>query len=730
MYKILKNIIEMDDYSVQKQGKSQPPEPFEWNTVEGKEVNVDDCIGGKGKITVKGNTEQASRILPEGYTQVDYIQSHGQEYIDTGVNADSNLRTILDMTYDEPTSSNQNVGVINMGNSQLRYHILPQNGFFRIYIQNTTYAINTIAIDTNRHLYDIDVPNRIIKLDENEYTLSNSDFDTQLNFWLFGRNSDSTIYKSKNKLYKCKMYVSGVLVRDFVPCYRNSDNEVGLYDLANDVFYTNDGNDAFTYGSVVDIPNPDYPQDIKVVTGNNFIKNVGKNRFGITETTTSVVGVDLSMKDSEISMNGTSIGGKLTTAIAFKNKLPAGTYCIKPQNISGTCVNKSSGHVLSINITDSSNNKIIDKWLDSLSTSFTLTEETQLYFSIYVANGSQFNNYRFGIQIEEGTTQTPYETYREEEYGLDLWKTNEFDCENVNKLNAYFNSTGKILSSTVARTLYIQCKPSTLYKISKIQSARFQAMYTTETPQVGVAVNGAIADNSATELYIKTGNDAKYLCVFYYHTNADTLTEQEILNSIKIQEAMELCKIEDYQDILFKNVVGDGNYNAELESGAWYKKNCIEKDVLDGTDQNITIDTNSTNTTRIYLKNTQQNASKSIYGAKQFSNCLIFGAINSLDQEGFYAGSNKTTVVRMRKSLIGTDTESVNNYLAQNNIIIYFVMSQPTYTKITDTTLISQLEALRKAKWFKGVNRFWTETENLEPMLEGTYKQAVESEVP
>ena len=58
MYKILKNIIEMDDYSVQKLSKSQPPVPFQWNTVEGTELNVDDCIGGKGKIEVKGNTYQ------------------------------------------------------------------------------------------------------------------------------------------------------------------------------------------------------------------------------------------------------------------------------------------------------------------------------------------------------------------------------------------------------------------------------------------------------------------------------------------------------------------------------------------------------------------------------------------------------------------------------------------------------------------------------------------------
>ena len=477
MYKILKNTIEMDDYSVQKLSKSQPPEPFEWNSVEGTELNVSDCIGGKGKIAVKGNTYQKSRILPEGYTQVDYIESHGEEYIDTGVNADSNLRTILDMTYNEPTGSNQNVGAINMNTGQLRYHILPQNGYFKIYIQNTTYAVNTIAIDTNRHLYDIDVPNRIIKVDENEYTLSNADFDTELNFWLFGRNSDSTIYKSKNTLYKCKMYVSGVLVRYFIPCYRNSDNEVGLYDLANNVFYTNDGTGAFTYGSAVDIPNPEYPQEIKVVTGNNVIKN-------------------------------------------------------------------------------SNNNGTVDV------------------------------------------------------YNLNL------------------------------------------------------------------------------------GN-------------------------------IELCKIGDYQDILFKNIVGDENYNAELENGAWYKKNAVEKLVLDGTWSSTTIDAKSTNTSRVYFTGIQQHNSNSINNVPQYSNKLICASINNVDTEGVYAGSNGTTVARLNKTRVGTTKESFNQYLSENAITVYYSLQTSFYTQITDPTLISQLEALRKVKWFKGVNHIWTETENLEPVLEGTYRQAI-----
>ena len=35
---------------------------------------------------------------------------------------------------------------------------------------------------------------------------------------------------------------------DFIPCYRNSDGEIGLYDSINDIFYTNQGTGTFTKG--------------------------------------------------------------------------------------------------------------------------------------------------------------------------------------------------------------------------------------------------------------------------------------------------------------------------------------------------------------------------------------------------------------------------------------------------------------------------------------------------
>jgi len=50
------------------------------------------------------------------------------------------------------------------------------------------------------------------------------------------------------KLYSFKIYENGELVRYMVPCYRKSDNVVGLYDIINSKFYTNSGTGEFIKG--------------------------------------------------------------------------------------------------------------------------------------------------------------------------------------------------------------------------------------------------------------------------------------------------------------------------------------------------------------------------------------------------------------------------------------------------------------------------------------------------
>ena len=73
---------------------------------------------------------------------------------------------------------------------------------------------------------------------------------------LFGApNNENTVdlFSAYNmKVYRLKLYENNVLVREYVPCYRKTDNEIGLYELVNSVFYTNNGTGTFNKGNDIE----------------------------------------------------------------------------------------------------------------------------------------------------------------------------------------------------------------------------------------------------------------------------------------------------------------------------------------------------------------------------------------------------------------------------------------------------------------------------------------------
>lgn len=197
--------------------------------------------------------------LPDAYTQLEYIESTGTQYIDTGVNADNKLKLDMDMeftskgisTYKNPFGAIYNTGA-------LRLHINPNNAS-SVNVQTGPNNSNVPVFNgypyTTRFQSIIDILNKTIttRIDDTtqESTLTYTNpFNLNMNFWLFRRNANSEDlkYYSYNKLYYFRMYQNGTLVRDFIPCYRNSDNEAGLYDLINNVFYTNQGTGKFIKG--------------------------------------------------------------------------------------------------------------------------------------------------------------------------------------------------------------------------------------------------------------------------------------------------------------------------------------------------------------------------------------------------------------------------------------------------------------------------------------------------
>lgn len=103
-------------------------------------------------------------------------------------------------------------------------------------------------------------------------------------------------------------------------------------------------------------------------------------------------------------------------------------------------------------------------------------------------------------------------------------------------INSYFNPTVAVITeSGQARSIYIPCLPNTTYTISKIQSARFGVTYTSVLPAIGTPIRGVIENLTATNITITTDANANYLCVYLYTSSVDTLTLQQILDTVQIE---------------------------------------------------------------------------------------------------------------------------------------------------------------------------------------------------
>ena len=79
----------------------------------------------------------------------------------------------------------------------------------------------------------------------------------------------------KMKLYSCQMYYEDTLIRNFIPCYRKLDNEIGMYDLVSNQFYTNAGTGVFLMGTEVNKADV----NLKPIIGNKKVlkRYIGEN---------------------------------------------------------------------------------------------------------------------------------------------------------------------------------------------------------------------------------------------------------------------------------------------------------------------------------------------------------------------------------------------------------------------------------------------------------------------
>ena len=197
---------------------------FVFCIVGGSTATQDYCYNQYGYDHILYSESSTLYDLPSGYVGIEYLESSGQQRINTGVKLDQTgyqFQVKYKMTNGTSTCKTQSTedqAVFGMyaedGGCAYRVGIGPISGF-------TTTTSDGIITATSS------VTNCV----RSNYSL-----------YLFAKqrfNDGRTDMDACARIYSVKMWKNGTLYRDFYPCYRESDGNMGFYDKVTNTFIYN-----------------------------------------------------------------------------------------------------------------------------------------------------------------------------------------------------------------------------------------------------------------------------------------------------------------------------------------------------------------------------------------------------------------------------------------------------------------------------------------------------------
>lgn len=192
--------------------------------------------------------------LPEEYTQVEYIQSAGTQYIDTGFNPKSTSRVVMEFEFLKNATASPFMSR-DTSNDTNMFGVFNINGRLRSDFNTTKVSFPAGLSPLQKLLYDRN--KNVCTIGSETITNANGTFSAPRPLFLFASNdSGNARFFTTGKLYSCRIFDNESLILDFVPC-KNAAGTVGLYDLIGQKFYDNSGSGNFTAGPKVTQPSND-----------------------------------------------------------------------------------------------------------------------------------------------------------------------------------------------------------------------------------------------------------------------------------------------------------------------------------------------------------------------------------------------------------------------------------------------------------------------------------------
>lgn len=202
---------------------------------------------------------EGNEIKDQSYQQIEYIESTGTQILNTGVNVlngNCYLNAVMQSTMTkQPNATGMFISVGLYGGQ----YIIQSGSNWSL---GTTPRLP--ATDKSTFEMTIDTEKKSIygKLNNLDFVQGYSNTSGLGTICLLGKSS----YCAYGKLFSCQIKQNDILVRDLIPCYRISDEKIGMYDLVNSEFYDNKGTGEFKAGSKIN-------QQIYFSSGNKYTYN-------------------------------------------------------------------------------------------------------------------------------------------------------------------------------------------------------------------------------------------------------------------------------------------------------------------------------------------------------------------------------------------------------------------------------------------------------------------------
>lgn len=212
----------------------------------------DNEIGMLDKVNNVFYTNQGSgtfiagptKELPSEYQQVEYIQSDGNQYLSLDVGS-FNANFKLDIDFQQ--TSNSTAELCLFGNSGLEVFTRTEGFGYWTSASGSSFATNYASLREQRVFASIDNSNGKMWVNSVETTYTPKTVSSYTSINVF-RYAYSDRYLFVGRIFYLKLYTGNKYI-ELIPCYRKLDNVIGMYDLVNRVFYTNQGTGTFLKGN-------------------------------------------------------------------------------------------------------------------------------------------------------------------------------------------------------------------------------------------------------------------------------------------------------------------------------------------------------------------------------------------------------------------------------------------------------------------------------------------------